>query len=257
MNILTVIVIAVFIVFIIIGYARGLLRSVFKLVLAVLALVLAYFLTPMVAKLITDYTPIDNYINDKVYEGVENIARDKVEKELIEEFGEVKDELVDSLTAAALELEPSRNQQINIIQQLKLPQFMTDALISNNNDEVRAELDADGFYKYIAYYISYMVMNALSFLLTFTLIQILANIIYMALGVVSKLPIIGGIDRMAGLLFGGLEALLIVWVILILISTFANTEVGNNLYTQVNDSDFLTFLYKHNIFNDAITQISK
>ena len=170
MNILTVIVIAVFIVFIIIGYARGLLRSVFKLVLAVLALVLAYFLTPMVAKLITDYTPIDNYINDKVYEGVENIARDKVEKELIEEFGEVKDELVDSLTAAALELEPSRNQQINIIQQLKLPQFMTDALISNNNDEVRAELDADGFYKYIAYYISYMVMNALSFLLTFTLI---------------------------------------------------------------------------------------
>ena len=257
MNLLTIIVLAVFVIFILIGYSRGLFRSVFKLLLAGISLVVAYLCTPLIASAIIEYTPIDEYVNEKVYEGVENIARDRVKKELGENVEQVSDEVVDGLTEIALGIEPNRNQQVEIIKQLKLPTFMTDALITNNNDDVRSELGADGFYRYLAYYISYMIINAGAFIVTFTLINLLANVIYIALGIVSKLPIIGGIDKLGGLLLGGVEALLIAWIILIVISMFANTEIGNHLYTQVNESSFLTFLHDHNIFNKVIVNIGK
>ncbi len=257
MNTLTIVVLAIFALFIFLGYKRGLFKSIFKLVLSAVAILLAYLLTPIVSGFILDYTKIDDAIGDKVYTVIEGIAENKVKAELEDTIGEVDPTLVEEMTEIALSVEPTRSTQMDIIHKMKLPKFMTDAIISNNNDDMREELGADGFYKYLAYYISYMISNAIAFVLTFIIMIVIANIIYFAAGIVSKLPIIGSIDRFGGIIFGGLEALLIVWVILVVVAIFVNTSFGAALHQQVEDSSILSFLNDKNILNSMVTKLVK
>lgn len=257
MNFLTALVVVIFLVFIFLGYKRGLFRSILKLLLAGISLLLAYLLTPIMSNIIINNTSMDDAIADKVYVVIEDIARQQVLAKMQDTVGEISDDLVDELTELALEIEPSRSQQVDMIQKMKIPEFMSDALISNNNDEMREQLGVDGFYKYLAYYISYMITNAVAFILTFIFIIILTNIIYVALGIVSKLPIIGSIDKIGGVLFGILEALLIVWVLFVLIAVLANTSVGENLYSQISESKILSGLYDKNILYSVVTKLVK
>lgn len=257
MNVLTIIVLSIFLLFTFIGYKRGLIKSVFKLILSVVAIVLAYLLTPLVSGFLYEKTSIDDAIGKKVYSIIEEIAENQVKEELEETFQEVDPELVEELTDLALSVEPSRSTQIDIIRKMKLPKFMTDAIISNNNDEMREELGAEDFYKYLAYYISYMVTNAIAFVVTFVIMLVIANLIYFAAGIVSKLPIVGGIDKLGGIIFGLAEALLITWVIFVVATIFVNTSFGANIHEQIDESAFLSFLDKKNILNSVVIKLVK
>lgn len=253
MNIMTIIVLLLFGLFTALGFKRGLFKSVFKLVIMAAALLVSYLITPFVSNLIINHTELDTYINDKTYAAIYRVAENRVKEEL----GNAASGVVDELTEIALNVEPSRSQQVDIIQRMNLPEFMTNAIITNNNDEVRGQLGADNFYKYLAFYISYMIVNAISFVLSFALVFIIANIIYFAAGIVRKLPVVGGIDRIGGAALGFCEALLVVWLVFVLLSVFSNTEIGEGMVRQIENSSLLGFIYDKNVFSSLITKLFK
>ena len=225
--------------------------------MTVVAVVVAYLIAPVLSDFIVENTSLDNTIGDKVYVVVKEITKERLKEELGSVLTDVDEAVLDDLAEVAMEVEPTQNTQVKIIQQMKLPGFMTDALISNNNKEMRSELGADGFYMYLAYYISYMLVKVISFVAVFIVLCVAVNIIYFALGIVSKLPIVGSVDKMGGILFGALEALLVVWIVFLVISLLANTEIGGNLFNQIEENKVLKMIYDKNVLYSLVTKLGK
>ena len=133
------------------------------------------------------------------------------------------------------------------IENLKLPQSMKDALIENNNSEVYQLLGVDRFIEYVSTYLAGMLINAivsvLMFLATFILIQLLVR----WLDLIARLPIIYGLNKIAGALLGLAHGLLLLWVGGLLLDLFSATPLGASLMDQVRESAWLSFLYQYNL----------
>lgn len=96
-------------------------------------------------------------------------------------------------------------------------------------------------------YLAEQILQALAFLLTLILVGVLIRGIVFSLGIAARLPILRGINKLAGLVFGFGEGLVIVWIFFFVITVFATTDWGRNLMSMVWKSDMLTWLYKENI----------
>lgn len=254
------IVILIFAIFMLIGYKRGLFRSILKLVLTGLSFMLAYFFAPIVGSIIIEHTNIDEYFYDKIYMVIQSEVEKRVSEEIQNTMQAVDANLMQQLTTQTTQTvmasEPDRNTQISIIQSSGLPSYIKDALVANNNDEVKRELGVGGFYDYMATYVSYMLINAVSFILTLGMVRLLLGVLSLCLSFVVELPIVGSINRLGGALFGAAEGLLIVWLLFCVISLFEDGEMGRILCEQIYSNKFLTLLYERNIFVMVIEELA-
>lgn len=254
MNKLLIIVIVIFLIFIIMGYIRGLFRSVFKLILTGLSFLLAYFLAPFVSGLLAAHTGLDEYIHDRIYQQLEAAVEERVTEELAS-AGYTDTALVQQMTDEIMSTELNRNGQVSFIYESGFPAFVKDALMSHNNDETRAELGAESFYDYISIYVASMIMNVTAFFVVSILLRLIFGIISMIIELAVHLPIVSSINRLGGALFGVAEALLIVWFFFVIVSVLINTPWGTQIYAQIENNQFLSFLYEKNIFLSIITDL--
>lgn len=258
MNTMSWIIIVFILICMVLGYRRGFVRSILKIVFTVLSLLLAYFLAPLVGNILMVKTQIDDSVEKKIYSIIEREAEKQVEQELDGTLGEfMTEDMKESLVDAVLNQEPDAEQQQEIISSLESPQFIKDILIANNNQETKSQLGVKNFYKYVSSYIAYMVTNAIAFMMTFAGMIILFNIIMLIANVATSLPIINSINRLAGMVLGGIEAILIVWIFFAIIKMLADTNIGADLNQQINESLFLQFINKYNIFNSIIKSFAK
>ena len=256
MNYLAVIVSIIFIVCIVLGYKHGLFRSALKLVLLVLSLFLSYFLSPMLADVIIKYTNVDDYFKAKAYSVIERTVKENVEEELNNEFGITTEDVVEEITDEAMKTDPTRVQQVNIINKMNVPEFIKTALMDNNHDDARKSMGVNSFYEYISTYISYMIVNAIAFILAFAFLIIIFAIISIISAVIVRIPIIGGINRLGGMLFGFFEALFIVWICFVFVAIIPDTQIGNWFFSQIDDSKMLTIIQEKNVFMKVVTGLN-
>ena len=85
-------------------------------------------------------------------------------------------------------------------------------------------------------------------LLMFALGTLGFRAIIVALDLFSKIPLIKGANRLLGLAFGGIEAVIIVWFILYFISIFKTTSWGLIGMEAVSKNEILLYLYRYNFF---------
>lgn len=256
MNYLAVIVSIIFIICIFIGYKHGLFRSALKLVLLVLSLFLSYFLSPMLADVIIKYTDVDDYFKAKAYSVIEKTMKENIDEYLKDEFGIASEDVTEEITDEVMKVEPTKVQQVNIINKMKVPEFIKTALMDNNHDDTRKTLGADSFYEYISTYISYMIINAIAFVLAAALLLIILAIISIISSVAMRIPIIGGINRLGGMLFGFFEALFIVWICFVFVAIIPDTQIGNWFFSQIDDSRMLTIIHEKNVFMKVVTGLN-
>lgn len=257
MNGLTIVVLAIFLVFMVLGFARGLIKSIFKIVITALAMILAYLLSPIISGLIIEYTNIDNNIRNKIYAVIEEKVEEKIQEELSDSIGQVDGALAEQLTQQYLEQEPNRNNQIDFIQNMKIPEFLQKALIDNNHIEMKQEIGVTTFYDYVSTYLARMVVNAIGFFCTFLFLTLLFNVTLLLMNMVMKLPGLNMVNRLGGAVFGFVEALLIIWIVFVVIDMAVGTKMGGNLMQQISDSKLLTMIYDKNIIAQFIESIIK
>lgn len=249
-------VIIIFLVFIILGYKRGLFRSILKLVLTGLSFVLAYLLAPVVSGILIHYTNLDEFIHDKIYTAIVSRVEHHIETELTETLGYADETLVQQLTNAFMATELNRNEQVAFIQESGFPGYVQDALLSNNNDETKEKLGVNGFYDYIATYVSYMIINGFSFLLAALILRIIFGLVSLILSLAVQLPIIGSINRFGGIVFGAAEGLIVVWLLFLIVSVLVSTKFGQVIYNQIIENRFLSFLYEKDVFRMVIAELN-
>lgn len=228
MNLLTIVVLAFLVVSSIVGMKRGMIKTLFSLFSVVVALILAAIFSPIAANILQNNEKIVGAISDSVeaiffsddQTGTDNSAQSK-----------------------------------DILEDLEIPEKIKELLRENNTSDAYEMLNADTLKAYICNYISFMIIKALAFVLLFVAFMIALALICTSLNLISKLPVLNGVNHMLGLLCGFAFSLVIVWVMCVALTALASTTFGGNMMAQINESEILSFIYNHNLLINNVTDV--
>lgn len=143
--------------------------------------------------------------------------------------------------------ESAMQTQTEIIEGMKLPEFLKEALLENNNPVIYQLLDVEKLQDYIAGFLANTCINALSVLLAFVLIYIGVTLVLNALNLFSKLPVLNFFNHLTGFLVGGLKGLFFVWMGCIVLTFFQCSANFQSLFTAMEGTIAAGFLYENNI----------
>ena len=225
MNGLLILVGIILLVCVIAGLVRGFIKIVASLAATIIIIVLVVFLTPYVSKGILKVTPLERMVQEKC---VELLTPDLEDMDLsgIEINGQKLDGI--DLEAAGIteediknligKIDLTREQQISAIENANIPQLFRDLLLENNNAEIYKNLGVSTFGEYVGAYMAKVIADFVGFLLTLLIVTIVVRTIVYMLGLISDLPVIGGLNRIAGGVLGMATGVIIIWVILIVVT---------------------------------------
>ncbi|MCH5334070.1 MAG: CvpA family protein [Agathobacter sp.] len=200
------------------GYFKGFLRVAYSMVAGLLILIAVTLLTPPVANLLTEYTRID--------ENIEQACADKVHEIVLAEKAKQEG-------AAASELK------------IQLPQVIVDKLLDADT-ALDNYLEGSGVYDAVAKRATELAMRGIASALVFVVAVIISILLTVALDLVSKLPLIGTANRTLGLLVGAVKGIFMVWAAFAVIAMASSTSWGMTLNGLIYDSAPLLWLYKIN-----------
>lgn len=83
----------------------------------------------------------------------------------------------------------------------------------------------------------------------------LLRLVFCSLGLIAKLPILSGLNRLFGTIAGVIEATVIVWVGFAVISCLRIPIGGEPLVALITENKFLYFLYQHNMLYNFIQRM--
>ena len=215
-----------------IGYRRGLIKTLFSLIATILALVLSYLLTPLVSDFLLNKTKLGETIEDKVYVAIEK----KVEETVGSSEKEAK---------KAMEKNPAKKDQVKLLQDLRIPDFLEKMLLENNNAQGYKDLGVDNVYRYAAKSIAGFIMNIIAGMLTFIIIRLLMMILVAVLtAAVNKFTILMVVNKTGGVIAGVILGIIIVWVVMFVLSLAMKGDAYTNL---LKDNGGLQWLHDHNV----------
>ena len=125
MNLLTIIILLVLLVFAINGYMRGFARTLTSLLFFVFSGVLVYYSTPYVNDFLKTQTPVYSFVESKCETLVEDAIMDKLDEET-QKFAQQSD--------------VPRKDQNKIIKSLPIPKELQTQLLDNNNSYTYANM---------------------------------------------------------------------------------------------------------------------
>ncbi|HEY8500110.1 MAG: hypothetical protein GX059_04210 [Clostridiales bacterium] len=220
MNWMLVIVLVIIILNALTGLKVGLTKILFSLFSFIIAMAISVWISPVVNNMLKN--------NEKFYEK----TKQKMEAILFE--GLENTDGIDEL-----------------IGELPLPKSIKESLIKNKSQK---ETNAKS---YIAAHVTDIALKAMSFIISFVVVFIGLWVISIALNIISKLPILNQINKLAGLLVGGLQGLVVVWIIFTIVTMFSGTELGSTAFKQIESSSILSFLYDKNILTNVVLKAVK
>lgn len=103
--------------------------------------------------------------------------------------------------------------------------------------------------KGIAAFVKGSLLNVLMALILLAVIRIIHRLLRLLLDscrLVSRLPVVSWLDRLAGTALGIAQAVFLIWAVFILITYFNFLNLGGWLLLMINKSALLSFLYHTN-----------
>lgn len=242
MNWLLVAVVAVLLVFAFIGHQKGMLRIVFSFGSLLIALLVSYLAAPYMTELLKDQTALYTWVQEKSTEFVNREAQPDEEPQASEEQedsasaknaaqdGDIGSTVADMLDGLSLPT-PLRDQIEEAASQAEAAEEATVAQVKTQISNKMAEL----------------AVSAIGFAVTLLIARIVLWILYAVLDMVSRLPVIHGINQTVGMVVGLAEGLLLVWIFFALLTCLMQTQFGRQCLEWIAESRLLSFLYEYNI----------
>ena len=192
------------------GYKRGLAKCIIKILSFIIAIIVAFVFYKPVSNLIIDNTEIDDNIRNSI---TQIIQKD------VEEEGEVKEDT--NLPTSMIE---HINKEIkNNVENTK------ETVVNNVANEVAATS-----------------VNVISWLGLFILTKLVLFIVSLLTSALTELPILKQIDKIGGVIYGILEAGVIVFVAFAIISYISPMIENTGLVKTINKSIIGSVLYNNN-----------
>lgn len=140
-----------------------------------------------------------------------------------------------------------REDEWKIIENIPVPELIKEKLVENNNTEVYKEMGVHFFQEYVIGYLADMILTALLFLLLYVTGYIALRILVKWLDLIARLPIISGMNQIAGAALGAAQAMLVIWIICLLITALSGTGIGKAALEMIAESKWLSWIYGHNL----------
>lgn len=201
------------------GFSKGALRVLYSMVAWILILVFVTWATPYVSNLLTEYTALDD--------NIEAVCTEKLH-EMVHSLDTLPDDSADSDDV------------------IRLPGVILDKLFGTDGVTDRL-LEESGVYENVAERASELAVKAVTYVLVFLLTFIVFRLLAFALDLVSKLPLIGEVNHLLGLLAGAVKGFLLVWLAFAFIAMVRATAAGAALTSLIYESELLLWLYENNL----------
>lgn len=196
------------------GHYRGLLRMAVSLVALIAALALAHVAMPYVTEFVKNRTPVYGWIRQGLEDALlpdENPAKTEDEQELLAN--------------------------------LHLPQALEELLIEQNTPDMYEALGVTIFTEYIGNYLAGLLIKTVGFALLFGLLYLAVQLVMRWLDIMARLPILSGMNQLAGAVLGGIEGLFFLWLLSLPVTVFSQSGWAKAVMAQIEASRWLTLLY--------------
>lgn len=213
------------------AFGRGLIKTVYSFSSLLIGMGVAYTIYPKVTGFLLKYTNIYGSMVNKIIEALnlEELSHNKI----------------------------SPQDQLEVIDKLKVPQFLKVVLKENKNIEVYDILKATKLEEYIGGTIATIAMNALAFLLVLLLTTLILKIASHALDIVSKLPVIHQLNKIGGLTIGLVQGVVLVWIVCIVLSFVMSLQTDDKLLLLIERSPLVKYFFNHNFLVSFISNLTK
>lgn len=206
----------------IMGFRKGFVKEIVSVFFMLISFLLVWAVNPYVNTFVKEYTPVYDTIQDKCQTLVS------------EQIGNKK----------ALDKE----EQNQVMENMELPDLLKNALVENNTAETYRYLAVSTFTEYISDSLAVMAVNGISFLISFVLSAAVIKLLGFILNVLTKLPVINGINKIAGAAVGGIKCIIFIWIAFLVLTLLCNTTLGQQGMALIQQDAFLNFLYSQNVF---------
>lgn len=257
----------------IIGWAKGLFGILSGLLSWVLILVMMYVATPAIE---------NAYMKGPVYEKMYNTVSAHVSSNLVKKENKAIDKLNeeienqnsdDSLTTETTTGNDYKKAKIDLSDSQSMKEFLKDISISlpstvttlvakavddtanaaagiveniTADSEGRIEDANDTIVKSVSTPIANLMVRGLALLTSLLLAVIITRILALIIHAIGDLPVIGGISRLLGGVWGIIVVMLLVWLFMDFVTCFSITPNGAKLMSQIESSEILNTMYINN-----------
>ena len=199
-------------------------------------------------------------VSEQTLEAAGITVEDIVSDEMLQQYGispNIFDGHVSTEEAeqSIMEAEVPKQMQIVAIEGADLPDVFKNLLLENNNSEVYQKLGVTTFAEYVSKYFAKLVIEIVAFLVTFLFATIVIRAVVFALDFVTALPVLGILNRLAGVLVGSTISFIIVGILFIVITLLYTTTIGKQAMGMIREDQILSFLYDNNIIMKIATML--
>lgn len=206
----------------IMGFQKGFVKEIVSVFFMLISFLLVWAVNPYVNTFVKEYTPVYDTIQDKCQTLVS------------EQIGNKKT--------------LDKEEQNQVMENMELPDLLKIALVENNTAETYRYLAVSTFTEYISDSLAVMAVNGISFLISFVLSAAVIKLLGFILNVLTKLPVINGINKIAGAAVGGIKCIIFIWIAFLVLTLLCNTTLGQQGMALIQQDAFLNFLYSQNVF---------
>lgn len=205
------------------GYRKGFLKIALSMAALVATIVIVAFLNPYVSKFLMENTGLYETLHESTTEFVAEIFETQVDIPI-----------------------NTRTDEVFAIDHLTLPKAIRERLIEDNNSVVYDALGVSEFEEYLSGYLACMILNAISFIGTLIIAGFLVKVVFVMADIIEKVPGIKGMNKLAGMLLGFLQGIVIIWIGCLVVTAFGATKTGQEILRMIQDSVILSFIYNNN-----------
>ena len=221
MNWIDFVVIGVIVGYAFIGYAKGLVYSVFKVASFFVAAFISMQLYPAVSKLLISTFHLDQTIRLVISDNVSKI-----------------------LTSEQIQSGVGAEGAKSLLGSWQLPPPMQEMVVKNLS--VEAGKVAGNIVDGLSQSFSVVAVNIISMIIIFMVVSFLLIFVRGLLEGAANLPFVRQINRLGGTIFGMLEGVIIVYIACAVLTLFASSQELKYIFESINTSSIAKGFYTHN-----------
>lgn len=128
-----------------------------------------------------------------------------------------------------------------------LPSALNLSSLAGSESEIYKMLLLSGFEEQVESYVQMFAARVLALVATYIVVRLLLRTVFLSLEVLSKVPGLSLLNRLAGACFGLVQQLLFLWLLFLLVAIFSSTSWGSAVYQAIQDSMWMKPLYENNL----------
>lgn len=216
------------------GYRKGFLRIVLTTLALIVTIAAAGFIAPHFSKFLQG-----TFIGTSTEKAIDAFVDKRIDKSALE--------VIDKLEEV----------QEKVINELPLPKFLKNDISEKNEKNGYKEYGANNFKDYLSARLTVSVIDAISFIILLIAIYLILRILLRVIGVIGKIPVIGGVNRLLGAILGLVEGMLIIWCLCLVVMAISQTNLGVQIVEVIDQSSILKLIYNNNLLLTAAKSIFK